>query len=403
VRTARGLTVLAALWLAALFAGCGESDEERALAAYRNADYAQALSLATALAEAGQARGHELLALMAAQGFGQDPDFATAHAHAAAAAALDEAYAGLPQDVSASIDARFATAERTFADGNYERARALAAPLAAHGHGAGDSLYRRLFAGNYLILDGSAMSWRGFRDRCSGMARRESGDDDATFAADCAGKAVVWQGEVTAVRRDSISLKMTPGRNRVRYDVILEMAEPVSPELARRRARMRFAGTIAARGDASRPDRLSDGRLLGPGVLTAEEIAETRSADEARQRGAAMEACRRIVRERMAREHAPPWIAELMASLSDVERRAARVYYFFGIHTGIDAMQRSEDGGWEARIEGYARAASPNHQISSISDFVADCQVNPDHAAALDDAGRGSVTFVSISEPRRES
>jgi hypothetical protein len=235
------------------------------------------------------------------------------------------------------------------------------------------------------------------------MARREGGGDEDMFAAECAGQAVVWQGEVTAVRRDSVSLKMTPGRSRVRYDVILEMAEPVSPELARRRARMRFAGTVAGRGDASRPDRLSDGRLLGPGVLTAEEIAKTRSADEARQRGAAMEACRRIVRERMAREHAPPWIAELMASLSDVERRAARVYYFFGIHTEIDAMQRSEDGGWQARIEGYARAASPNHQISSITDFVADCHVNSDHAAALDDAGRGSITFVTISEPRRES
>jgi len=386
-----------------LLAGCGESDEERALAAYRDGHYAEARSQATTLVENGQARGHELLALMAAQGFGGDVDFAAAQSHAEAAAGLDETYAGLPQEVSASIDTRFASAERAFAHGDYERARVLAAPLAAHGHGAGDSLYRRLFAGNYLILDGSAMSWRSFRDRCSGMARSESGDDDDTFAAVCAGKAVVWQGEVTAVRRDSISLKMTPGRGRVRYDVILEMADPVSPELARRRARMRFAGTIAGRGDASRPDRLSDGRLLGPGVLTAEEIAETRSADEARQRGAAMEACRRIVRERMAREHAPPWIAELMASFSDVERRAARVYYFFGIHTGIDAMQRSEDGGWKARIEGYARAASPNHQISSITDFVADCHVNPDHAAALDDAGRGNVTFVTISEPRRES
>ncbi|MDP6953536.1 MAG: hypothetical protein QGF53_12345, partial [Alphaproteobacteria bacterium] len=369
-----------------MLSGCGESDEERALAAYRDARYDEAHTLALALVEAGQARGHELLALMAAQGLGRDTDFAAAHSHAEAAAQLDQSYAGLPQEVEAGIESRFAAAERTFANGDYERARALAAPLAEHGHAGGDSLYRRLYAGNYLVLDGSAMSWRSFRDRCSGMARSEGGDDDDAFAAHCAGKDVIWQGEVTAVRRDSISLKMTPGRSRVRYDVILEMAEPVSLELARRRARMRFAGTIAARGDASRPDRLSDGRLLGPGVLTAEEIAETRSADEARQRGAAMEACRRIARERMAREHPPPWIAELMASLSDVERRAARIYYFFGIHTGIDAMRRSEDGGWEVRIEGYARAASPNHQISSITDFVADCHVKPDHAAALDDA-----------------
>ena len=92
---ARALAVCAALAAGA----CREDDEERAARAYDSFDFATARALAAEIAAAGNPRGHELLALMAAQGLGQPVDYA------GALAAIDRAVAG---------DGAFASTARRF-------------------------------------------------------------------------------------------------------------------------------------------------------------------------------------------------------------------------------------------------------------------------------------------------
>jgi hypothetical protein len=101
--------------------------------------------------------------------------------------------------------------------------------------------------------------------------------------------------------------------------------------------------------------------------------------------------------------HAPAWIEELKARASEEERQRIRLYFYFGVDTPAEGYRRLDDGSWRARVEGYVRVLSPNDQISSITDFVALCLVDADHAAKPREAAKGTVTFESVSEPRYES
>ena len=204
---------------AVLLAGCFESDEERAVAAYRDHEYAIARTLARNLADADNPRGFELLALMTAQGLGGEMDFAAAFALADRAIALDASYDPSRTTIESFIDATATSAEAAFTAGQYDRARALAEPLEAFGHASGGALVNRLITGGYVALDGSAMSWRAFWNECSGNTRREADAGDAeTSAARCGDKPAVWDGVVVSRKNDTLLVKMDPGRRRARRE-----------------------------------------------------------------------------------------------------------------------------------------------------------------------------------------
>lgn len=393
----------AALLGAALLAGCFESDEERALGAYRDRDYDTARTLATRIAEEGNPRGFELLALMAAQGLGGEVDFAAALALVERAIALDPSYRSSRETIEGHIEARAEAAERAFASGRYEPARVLSAPLAASGHEAGAALHARLHTGQYVALDGSAMSWRDFLDRCSGNTRRETGDAEAAFAAECRGKPAVWEGVVSGRSGERLLMKMAPGRLRARHDLALDLAEAPDPALAAPGTKVRFEGVVAARGDAYHPDLLADARVLGRAALSPEEEARKRERESARELQLVMSACRKMLVTAFRARHAPGWIEELRERASAEERQRIRPYYYFGIDTPAEGYRRLDDGSWRARVVGYVRVLSPNDQISSITDFVALCRVDADHASKPREAAKGTVTFESVSEPRFES
>ena len=98
---------------------CFESDEERAVSAYRDHDYETARPLAQTLAEAGAPRGYELLALMTAQGLGADMDFAKAFDLAESAIALDASYESTRATIESFVEATASSAEAAFAAGQY--------------------------------------------------------------------------------------------------------------------------------------------------------------------------------------------------------------------------------------------------------------------------------------------
>ncbi|HIA21070.1 MAG TPA: hypothetical protein EYN80_01290, partial [Alphaproteobacteria bacterium] len=58
----------------------------------------------------------------------------------------------------------------------------------------------------------------------------------------CAGRHVIWDGVVTRSTSDSVMIKMKPGRTRVRYDLVLKLAEEPDQLLFRGRRKLRFRG-----------------------------------------------------------------------------------------------------------------------------------------------------------------
>jgi len=70
----------------------------------------------------------------------------------------------------------------------------------------------------------------------------------------CAGRHVIWDGVVTRSTSDSVMIKMKPGRTRVRYDLVLKLAEEPDQLLFRGRRKLRFRGVVEARGDVSHAD-----------------------------------------------------------------------------------------------------------------------------------------------------
>ena len=110
----RAITLL----LLVALGGCFESDEERASRAYTERDYETAQELSRELADAGNPRGFDLLALMAAQGMGQPVDFQQAFANAERAIALDPGYASTRDAILARIEHNMASAQRNFDAGN---------------------------------------------------------------------------------------------------------------------------------------------------------------------------------------------------------------------------------------------------------------------------------------------
>ena len=389
---ALALTLLVALALA----GCFESDEERALAAYADHDYSTARQLAATISEVGNPRGHELLALMDAQGLGGSIDFAAAFGYVELAIALDPSYETSRATIEDYAERTALSAQAAFDAGEFERARALAAPLAAIGHDGGAALTNRLITGGYVVLDGSAMSWRTFLDLCSGNTRNESAaDPDADFAANCQGREAVWDGVVVNLKERTLHLKMDPGRERAHQDLMVDLAETAEAALAVRGSEIRFHGVIGERGDASRPDRLVEARILGPGLRTPEEEAR----EVALEHQAVIGACRRLINEAFRGSHAPQWTHELRARLTAGQRRRLRFYSFIALDAPPLAFAGDRDQGYRARLSGHATIQAHNDQTASDQDFVVDCRVEGDHRGKSRGESLGSITFESLSEP----
>ncbi len=391
-----GLRSLLTLGLLSL-AGCFESDEERAVSAYRDHDYDTARILAQDLAESGGPRGYELLALMTAQGLGGDMDFAKAFELAGRAIAIDASYQPTRATIESFVEATAASSEAAFAAGQYDRARALAEPLDAFGHAGGSAMVNRLITGGYVALDGSAMSWRAFWSECSGNTRNESDAKASdTFDARCGDKSAVWDGVVVGQRNEVLLVKMEPGRRRARHDLALTLAAAPASGLAERGEKIRFSGTIAAAGDASRPDRLRDARVIGPGLLTPEETAQKQTLE----RESVVGACRRLINQAIRTSHAPDWTHALRESLPEVEQKRLRFYTFIGIDSPAKEFLRRENGGWLARLTGHATIQAHNAQTASTQDFLVACEVDADHRTKPRGEALGSVTFEELSEPR---
>ena len=379
-----------------LLAGCFESDEERALAAYADHDYATARQLATTIGDAGNPRGHELLALMDAQGLGGAIDFALAFGHVEQAIALDPSYETSRATIEDYAERTALSAEAAFDAGEFERARALAAPLAALGHDGGAALTNRLITGGYVVLDGSAMSWRTFLDICSGNTRNDTATDpDADFAAKCRGRAAVWDGVVVNLKERTLHIKMDPGRERAYQDLLVDLAADAEASFAERGREIRFRGVIGERGDASRPDRLVDARILGPGLLTPEEEAR----EIALEHQAVIGACRRLINEAFRGSHAPQWTHDLRASLTAGQRRRLRFYSFIALDDPPLAFDGDRDRGYGVQLSGHASIQAHNDQTASDQDFVVDCRVVGDHRSKVRGESLGSITFESLSEP----
>ena len=376
-------------------AACFESEEERAVEAYQGRDYAAAHALSQRLASEDNARGHELLALMAAQGLGAPVDLDAALDHIDRAVALDPDYASSREALRDLIEARGEAARDAFEAGEFARAGALAAPLAAWGDGEAVRLRDALALGQYVALPGSEMAWREFFERCSGNTRPEGDGADAAFAAGCAGRTVVWDGTVAGRGAGTVLVRMEPGRRRARPDHELALA-PAAEPAASAGAKIRFRGVVAGRGDAARPDRLEAVEVIGPAPLTPAEEAQAQT----RERQTVIQYCRKLIDRDFRDRHAPAWTDELTRRLTEDERRRQRFYTFIAIDSAPAAFVREGDGSWQARIEGRARIQSHNHQTASTSDFVVRCRIDTDHATRPRTTPPGTVAFEWLSDAR---
>jgi hypothetical protein len=324
-------------------------------------------------------------------------DFAKAVALVDQAISLDATYQESRATIEGFVDATADSAQAAFDAGQYDRARALAEPLEAFGHAGGGALANRLITGGYVALDGSAMSWRAFWDECSGNTRRE-GDaaETETFGARCGDKPAVWDGVVVSQRNDILYVKMDPGRRRARYDLALALVDPPAPDLTERGRKIRFSGTITAAGDAGRPDQLSAARVLGPGLMTPQEVTQ----DQTLEREAVVGACRRLINQAIRTTHAPDWTHALRARLPEIEQKRLRFYTFIGIDSPLRDFSQLPDGGWRARMAGHATIQAHNDQTASTQDFLVACHVDADHRTKPRGEALGSVTFEELSEPR---
>ena len=395
-----GRRLFAALATLAL-AGCLESDEERAARAYDRLDFDTARTLATGIAEEGNPRGHELLALMAAQGLGQPVDYAAALAAADRAAALDSGYGTVRATVLDRIAADRAAAERAFADGRYERALRFAAPLAAFGDEAAKRLETALITGHYVALPGSDMPWRAFWEECSGNVRFE--DDriaQERFDADCMGRAAVWDGTVIRLQGDVAYVKMRPGRPGARPDLALELAGEEGRDMLRPGAKLRFAGHVAGRGTPNRPDRLTMARATGPAPPTADEAAR----EETRRRQSVAGACQRLVEGAWRAGRMPAWAVETEREVVAGGSPRSRAFALLvGVAGGLDAFQPTPQGGWRGVFDGTVTIQSSVARTAEAVDFTAECTLGPEWRRGGDPARHGALRFLALSGPRVDS
>jgi len=375
-----------------LLAGCFESKAERAVEAFRERDYETALALARELSAEGHPRGYEILALASAQGLGMARSYTEAMRWIEKAASADPAFRRSQEMIEAQITMAEQRARQAFEAGAFERAADLAAPLADYGSATGRDLINRLHTDHYVTLPGSELTWRRFWNECSGVVRREDeGADAAVFEDRCKGRSVVWEGYLVGRRGDEIMLRMDPGRGRVRQDLVVSLAEAAEPAAAEVGAKIRFAGVIAARGDEARPDRLAEGRILGPGTLSRFEMAR----EDLERRKLIDAICVKLVEAYYRDHHTPDWIAEIIG-----ERREAglpiRFYYTIEPETGADVFRQSDDGSWQGRLAGQARITNYRIRRSHLADFTADCRIFPDHERIAERAEKGEIVALAV-------
>lgn len=377
-------------------AGCLESGEERASRAYDSLDFAAAGELAGELAADGNPRGHELLALMAAQGLGRPVDYAAALASIDRAAAIDPGFAATRTVILERIAADRAAADRAFANERWERAFRLAAPLAAFGDATGKALETALVAGHYVALPGSDMSWRDFWRNCGGNTRFEDeARARAVFDARCRGRAATWDGTLTRRVGADARVKMRPGRPGARPDLALELAGEPPEALARPGTKVRFAGVIAERGGPNRPDRLSGARLLGPAPPTPEEAARA----ETRRRQRAAGACQRLVETAWRADRMPAWAVETERRvIAGGSPRSRAFSLHVGIESGLETFDPDPDGGWHAVFDGSVSIQSSVARTAETVRFTAECRLAPGWRDAADPTA-GALRFLSLSDP----
>jgi len=383
---------VAALLVGAGLAGCFEDAEERALDAYRAGDYALARERANALAEAGQARGFELIALMAAQGLGGPLDFVGARQAADRAAAIDASYADLRMRLDARIETVRQEAARAFADGRYGRVRQLATALDKAGDADATRLLDSLYAGHYLRLPGSDMTWRTFRDLCSGATRlADERIDEARFTADCAGRHVVWDGTLVGRTGDGVTIRMDAGRPGARFDLAVALAQAPRAELIKPGRKVRVTATVAAPGDIRHPDRLTDGALSGEAYVTLAE----RGKRDARKVEKVVVACRKRLESLFRGTYAPDWVQELEARNEAGQAPPPYLFVLVAIDPESEQLHHQADGTWRGQVTGFASVQTARVATVTTSDFRAECVV--------DASGRSAeIKTVALSNQRTE-
>ncbi|HEX9647598.1 MAG TPA: hypothetical protein VGB88_08875 [Alphaproteobacteria bacterium] len=393
---------LAAAVVAALaLAACSESDEDKATAAYERGDFQAAGALAGALAAAGNPRGLELLALMAAQGLGRAIDYGEAFALIDRAIALNPSYADTRAAIEARRTAATAASAKAFDTGDYERAYDIARPLAAFGDDDSARLVDALVTGHYIRLPGSDMSWRRFWEQCSGNTRFETeAEAEAGFDSGCAGLHAVWDGLVVRALPGELHVKMTPGRPAAHHDITLMLDPPPDPELASPGRKVRFAGVVAARGTPSRPDVLAQGAIIGPAPLTAEEASHEQTV----VLQAVMNACQTLVEERFRAELMPQWAIEVEAQVRAGGSPRSRAFSLFvGITSGPDAFARQADGTWHGRFDGTVTIQSVVARTAQVTEYTADCTIDGAYRRGDRPGEHGVLSFVRVAEPLVES
>jgi hypothetical protein len=383
--------------LALGLAGCFESDEERAADAYAAYDFETAHRLAEKIAHDGNPRGYELLALMAAQGLGRPIDYSAAFTLAEKAAALNADYADTRDIVDDHIKATAEAAQAAFDAEDYERAYALAEPLAKHGLEPGVALRKTLITGNYVALPGSDMSWRTFWNTCSGNTRFDTNErSNQAFIEQCGNRKAVWDGTVVRTLNGEAYVRMTPGRPGARHDLTLRLAGEAPAELMKPGSKVRFGGVIAERGTPARPDILIEARLSEPAPLTDDESRRV-EIDKVR---AVMRACQELAEARFRETYMPDWAAEVEAKVRAGGSPRSRAFSLFvGVVSEADVFERTEDGGWRGVWSGTVTIQSVVARTAQVTNFTADCQMDPLFKRGALPEDHGALDFVSISEP----
>lgn len=387
--------------LVLLLVGCFESDEERATEAYESYDFETARALAHKIAGAGNPRGHQLLALMTAQGLGGAVDYAEALRLADQAAQLNADYAGTRDIITAQIAATAAAAQAAFDAEDYERAYALTEALANYGHAEASALRQTLITGNYVILPGSVMSWRTFWNTCSGNTQFDTNErSNQAFVEQCGNRTAVWDGTVVRARNGEAYVRMTPGRPGARHDLTLRLGGEAPPELLAPGTKVRFSGVIAERGTPARPDILVEARLIEPAPLNDDE-ARRAEIDKVR---AVMRACQELAEARFRETYMPDWAIEVEAKVRAGGSPRSRAFSLFvGVVSEADVFERTEDGGWRGVWNGTVTIQSVVARTAQVTNFTADCWMDSEFKRGAPPEDHGRLAFVSVSEPKVES
>ena len=199
----------------------------------------------------------------------------------------------------------------------------------------------------------------------------------AVFAALCRGRTAVWEGYVSGRRGLSVQIKMTPGRERARADLVLDLIDEPEPPLVKIGRKVRFAGTVAERGDPARPDRLAQARILGPGLLTADERERALRVE----RDSAVAACSVMIEALFRTTHAPDWTVALRREAEAGGRPPPRFFYLVGRTSEPELFTRAPGGDWQGRVEGFVTIQNVRSRMLSTIEFAAACTVDADHAS----------------------